>query len=142
MIGGEKDGVVPNGDSPEASVARGVVSWLFIQLTGIVSAHTMSEAVLRVWRPQQPSMFTQGRRGWTLLRTILRAKKFSISPSSSKLPNPVLPPRAKPQMASEDSCRETIFNVLTCNIMRSCWLESSAITLGRLLRKTLTPSLL
>lgn len=54
--GQESEKAIPDGDSPEASVSRGVVS--FVSTVNKDSRHSnvVKETVLRVWRPKYSGM--------------------------------------------------------------------------------------
>lgn len=50
--GQESEKSIPNGDSPEASVSRGVVSFAGIMNEISQPADAFKEIILRVWRPK------------------------------------------------------------------------------------------
>lgn len=50
--GQESEKAIPDGDSPEASVARGVVSFVAAVNEGSRHANVYKETILRVWRPK------------------------------------------------------------------------------------------
>ena len=119
--GQESEKAIPDGDTPEASVSRGVVSLSMRVNRGARYTKVIKETILRVWRTKQSGTTMQPCHNISLADAEKREKKSCIYPSSSRLQSRVQRPHQKPRFAYGSFSPRRIFSEPMYNTMRSCW---------------------
>ena len=119
--GQESEKAIPDGDTPEASVARGVVSFAMTVNRGARYTKAIKETILRVWRTKQSGTTMQSCHSTSLADAKTREKKSCIYPSSSRPQSRVQRPHQKPHFAYENFSPRRIFSEPMYNTMQSCW---------------------
>ena len=108
--GQESEKAIPDGDTPEASVSRGVVSLSMAVHRDARYTKVIKETILRVWRTKQSGMTMQSCHRISLADTKTREKKSCIYLSSSRPQSRVQRQHQKPRCTYGNFSPRRIFS--------------------------------
>ena len=118
LQGQESEKAIPDGDTPEASVSRGVVSFSMMVNRGARNTKVIKETILRVWRTEQSGTTMQSCQSTSLADAEKREKKSCIYPSSSRPQSRVQRQHQKPRFAYGNFSPRRIFSEPMYNTMQ------------------------